>query len=94
MELKQNIPELSNFIESKEQEILAIAQQNTKETVEKEMALFEFNLFVSSLGKEHLEKAHNDTESFKQEMWIKAKEISKKSGKETLEEYNDLINFI
>ena len=38
MELKQSISELSSFIQNKEQEILAIAQQNTKETVEKELS--------------------------------------------------------
>jgi len=44
--------------------------------------------------KEILEKAHKDTEEFKREMWAKARELSKKSGKEPLVEYKKLINFI
>ena len=56
MELKQNIPELSSFIQNKEQEILAIAQQNTKETVEKEMALLDFELLLSANLSEGKEK--------------------------------------
>lgn len=66
----------------------------TREVIDREMALFEFNLFTSSLGREHLEKAHKDTEEFKKEMWDKAKELSKKTGKEPLEEYKKLISFI
>jgi len=56
MELKQSIPELSSFIQNKEQEILAIAQQNTKETVEKEMALLDFELLLSANLSEGKEK--------------------------------------
>ena len=56
MELKQSISELSSFIQNKEQEILAIAQQNTKETVEKEMALLDFELLLSTNLSEGKEK--------------------------------------
>ena len=56
MELKQNMLELSSFIQNKEQEILAIAQQNTKETVEKEMALLDFELLLSANLSEGKEK--------------------------------------
>ena len=56
MELKQNMLELSSFIQNKGQEILAIAQQNTKETVEKEMALLDFELLLSANLSEGKEK--------------------------------------
>ena len=56
MELKQNMLELSSFIQNREQEILAIAQQNTKETVEKEMALLDFELLLSANLSEGKEK--------------------------------------
>ena len=76
MELKQSIPELSSFIQNKEQEILAIAQQNTKETVEKEMALLDFELLLSAnfpegKGKELTERSR----LLRKESW---KELSQK----------------
>ena len=79
MELKQNIPQgLTNFIESKEQEILAIAQQNTKETVEKEMALLDFELLLSAnLSEGEGKKLTDKARALRIESW---NELSKKFG--------------
>ena len=43
-------------------------EQMTKEIIDREMELFEFKLFVSSLGKEHLEKARKEVEEFKKDV--------------------------
>ena len=76
MELKQSIPELSSFIQNKEQEILAIAQQNTKETVEKEMALLDFELLLSTNLSEGKEKELTEkSRLLRRESW---NELSKK----------------
>jgi len=79
MELKQNIPqELTNFIEIREQEILAIAQQNTKETVEKEMALLDFELLLSA----------NLSEGEEKELAEKARLLRRESWKELSQKFN------
>ena len=39
-----------------------------KEITEKEFEILEFNLFISSAGKEHLEKAAKDTEAIKKKV--------------------------
>lgn len=78
MELKQNIPELSSFIQSKEQEILAIAQQNTKETVEKEMALLDFELLLSA----------NLSEGKEKELSVKSRLLRKESWNELSQKFD------
>lgn len=60
-------------------------EQMTKEIIDREMELFEFNFFVSSLGKEHLEKARKDTESLKKDV---------REGKINLAEYEKLAERI
>ncbi|MDO8460254.1 MAG: hypothetical protein Q7S74_04045 [Nanoarchaeota archaeon] len=78
MELKQSIPELSSFIQNKEQEILAIAQQNTKETVEKEMALLDFELLLSA----------NLSEGKEKELTEKSRLLRKESWNELSQKFN------
>ncbi len=78
MELKQSIPELSSFIQNREQEILAIAQQNTKETVEKEMALLDFELLLSA----------NFSKGEEKELTEKSKLLRKESWNELSEKLN------
>lgn len=56
-------------------------EQTTKELIDREMDLFEFNLFISALGREHLEKARKDTEELKKEV---------REGKIDLTEYEKL----
>ena len=79
-------PELTNLLESKQKEILALAQKESqkviKEIVEKEFDLFDFDLFLSSLGKETL---NNSTK--------RVSELRKKidSGKIDLSRYEDIF---
>mgnify|MGYP001579988302 CR=1 FL=1 len=61
------------------------AQKLAGEITEKEWSLFEFSLFVNSLGEEKLENADSDVNEFKKETWEKVK---------SLEEYKESINFI
>ena len=79
MELKQNIPELSSFIQNKGQEILAIAQQNTKETVEKEMALLDFELLLSA----------NLSEGKEKELTEKSRLLRKESWNELSQKFDE-----
>ena len=62
----------------------------TQNIIEVEMSLVDFKLSLECLDKEHLKKAHEDTEKFKSEIWKKA---NKKKG-DTLKEYKKLINYI
>lgn len=75
-------PELNNFLKHKQKEILAQAQQTTKEIVETEFDLLEFNLFLGSLGKKKLD------ESTKM-----VRELRKKidAGKIDLSKYEDMF---
>ena len=84
MEFKQTSLELANFIQNKEQEILAIAQQNTKETVEKEMALLDFELLLSA----------NISEDEKKNLTEKARSLRKESWDELSQKLNGDYNKI
>lgn len=91
METQQiNLEDFRKLIDIKKAQL----EQTTKEIIDREMDLFEFNLFISSLGKEHLEKARKDVQEFKKETWIKAKELSEKTGKDVIGEYKKLVSFI
>ena len=76
-------PELNNFLEDRQKEILAIAQQVTKEVVEKEFDLLEFNLFIGSFGKRKLDESTK-----------RVRELRKKvdAGKIDLSKYEDMFN--
>ncbi len=60
-------------------------EKTTKEIIDREMDLFEFNLFISSFGKERLEKARKDTEELKKDV---------REGKIDLIEYEKLAERI
>ncbi|HLD54990.1 MAG TPA: hypothetical protein VJB35_01895 [Candidatus Nanoarchaeia archaeon] len=77
-------PELNNFLEYRQKEILALAQQVTKEVIEKEFDLFEFDLFLGSLGKNKLDK------STKKVMELRNKVDN---GKINLSKYEDMFNY-
>ena len=59
-----NMISLKNLMDAQKEQMQVIVEQETKklarEIAEKEWCLFEFNLFVNSLGKERLEKADFD----------------------------------
>ena len=61
----------------------AEAQKIAEEVVENEWDLFEFNLFVSSIGKEHLDDASDS---------IKKLRAMEKEGKINLKEFEDLAD--
>jgi hypothetical protein len=66
----------------------------TQKIIDSEIGLIELNLSLSCLDKNHLTKAHNDSEKFKKEMWDKALKLAQKNKSESIEEYKKLINFI
>ena len=63
MECQKNIgmENIKILIDNKGKEIIKEINEFSK----KELELFEFNLFVSTLGKKHLNKAVKNTESLK-----------------------------
>ncbi len=88
MENKQIAPELSNFIQSREQEILAIAKSNTEDIVKRELSLLDFELLLSA----------NLSESEEKELTDKAKVLRKESWEELLQQfdgdYDKINNFL
>jgi|WetSurMetagenome_2_1015567.scaffolds.fasta_scaffold74657_4 hypothetical protein len=80
-------PELNNFLENRQKEILAIAQQESqktvKEIVKNEFDLLEFNLFLGSFGKKELDKSTK-----------RVRELRKKvdAGKIDLSKYEDMFD--
>ena len=78
MENKQIAPELSNFIQSREQEILAIAKSNTEDIVKRELSLLDFELLLSA----------NLSESEEKELTDKAKVLRKESWEELLQQFD------
>jgi hypothetical protein len=74
--------------------VRAKLEGTTKQVIDRELGLFELNLVISSIEGNKLDKAHEDTEELKKEMWELAKQASKKSGKSQLEEYKQSLNFI
>ena len=69
-------------------------EEMTQKIIHAEMGLIELNLNLEFLDKDHIKKAHNDTEKFKKEMWSKSKKLAQKNKTEPLQEYKKLINFI
>lgn len=88
MENKQIAPELSNFIQSREQEILDIAKSNTEDIVKRELSLLDFELLLSA----------NLSESEKKELTEKARYLREESWKELSQQfegdYNKMNNFL
>tara|TARA_Y100000310_G_scaffold314225_2_gene363388 strand:+ start:597 stop:872 length:276 start_codon:yes stop_codon:yes gene_type:complete len=75
MELDQVTQDISSLIKSREQEILAVAQQNTKEIVEKEMALLDFELLLSAnTSEEESSKLTKESRALREEAWSELNE--------------------
>ncbi|MCL5730342.1 MAG: hypothetical protein M1165_02135 [Candidatus Pacearchaeota archaeon] len=82
--------DLNKFFDAKKKEIEGMTQN----IINTEMGLVELNLSLNSLDKDHLKRAHEDTESFKEEMMRKARKLALQNNSDALTEYKKLISFI
>ena len=76
MEIQQtSCEDLNNFLKSRQDEILALAQKNTEEIVKRENALMEFELLLSvETPKKEQETLTKNSKKLREDSW---KEISK-----------------
>ena len=72
----QNIAGLGDFINSRKQEIMMLAQKNTEEVVNEELALIDFELLMAAnLTEKEAQKLTIDGRELREEGW---NELSKK----------------
>lgn len=85
METLQTHEDLNRFFELQIESIKKTASEEARrvaeEIVERELGLLEFNLFLSSAGKEHLDRATNAAQEIRR---------LKKEGKIDLTEYEEI----
>ncbi len=78
--------DLNEFLKNKQKEILAIAQQNTKEIVEKENALMDFELSLSiNISGEDKNKLTEQARKLRQEYWEETMKESNGDYKKAME---------
>jgi RNA polymerase-binding transcription factor DksA len=87
-QFQTSCPELNNFLEDKQREILALAQQKTEEVVKREMALTEFELLLSAnMSEKEQKKLTANSRKLREDSY---KELSKISG----EDFNGICNLL
>ena len=87
-QFQTSCPELNNFLEDKQREILALAQQKTEEVVRKEMALTEFELLLSAnMSEKEQRKLTSNSRKLREESY---KELSKRSRAD----FNEVCNLL
>ncbi len=88
MPIQVKSPEdLKERFKEKEEQVGDMAQEMAK----REWELFEFNLFLSASGKNHLEKSEEKVKLLRKDLWKKAKEIAANET-EALDKYEEAIS--
>lgn len=92
MEMQQinNSEDFKRLMDNKKNEL----EESMKQMLNVEWGLFEMSLAIQSLGERKLNKAHEDTESFKVEMRKKAQKLAEQSGRSMLTEFKELVKVI
>ncbi len=76
-------PQLNNFLESKQKEIISLAHKMTDEVVKTELALADFELLLSvNTNKKEMTKLTDMSRKVRDKTW---KELSDKFNKDTTE---------